>query len=576
MGSKERKVPNERAVAFVVARLSSSRLPNKQFRPIGEKTILEWIVGRLRNCRELEEIVIATVAEACNEPLRAFAEREGLPCFWYEGEVDHVTTRLRRAAEAFNADVCVLISADCPLVHAPAVDHLIRELRSNPKGDYVVVASDACGQRAATEGIAVARRRAWQLADDLSDTPELKEHQFPAIRLYRDRFIPHECWAPQELYGPHHRFSVDTYADLQFMDTVYKAVTNKGHPFEMPWVLRALRDNPPLRNINAHVHQRLLKETRHSVLCILDSGQEFGYGHLMRSQELALQIVERMGWPVAFLVDDERSATLLEEHGLRVFWGALGRPANASLCHRTHQTVEVLVPLHTSLLLDLSQRSLAPGWRQKIGASIPTVVLGNSHEWASEADLIIIPGMTGPERPGQQGPFAKDTQSAGENSETPLVSGWDYVILRRETREQIAQSENKEFDILARLNQSRQRELVRNFAEDHHLRAHILEGYDPHFPRLLAKAHIYLTEFDYSFYEALALHAYPVSWPTSAVQERDARIFYSCVGLAETIIENEGGLNTILRILSKSIPNRWYFSDGTPAIVQAISRLVCK
>lgn len=576
MGDKEGKVAEERAVAFVVARLSSSRLPNKQFRSIGEKTILEWIVGRLRNCKELEEIVIATVAEACNEPLRAFAEREGLPCFWYEGEVDHVTTRLRRAAEAFNADVCVLISADCPLVHAPAVDHLIRELRSNPKADYVVVASDARGQRAATEGIAVARRRAWQLADDLSDTPELKEHQFPAIRLYRDRFIPHECCAPQELYGPHHRFSVDTYADLQFMDTVFKAVINNGHPFEMPWVLQALRENPPLRNINVHVHQRLLKEARHSVLCILDSGQEFGYGHLMRSQELALQIVERMGWPVAFLVDDERSATLIEGYGLRVFWGALGRPANAPPSHRAHQMLEDLVPRHTSLLLDLSQRTLARGWRQKVGASIPTVVLGNSHEWACEADLIIMPGVTGPERPGQEGPFPNNTQSSGDNGEPPLLSGWDYVILRRETREQIAQSENKAFDILACLHHSRQRELVRNFAADQHLRVHILEGFDPHFTRLLANAHIYLTEFDYSFYDALALHAYPVSWPYSAAQENDARIFYSRVGLAETIIKNEGSLKTILGLLSESRPNRWHFADGTPAIVQAISRLLCK
>jgi spore coat polysaccharide biosynthesis protein SpsF (cytidylyltransferase family) len=40
----------ERAVAFVVARLSSSRLPAKQLRHIGPKSIIEWIMDALADC----------------------------------------------------------------------------------------------------------------------------------------------------------------------------------------------------------------------------------------------------------------------------------------------------------------------------------------------------------------------------------------------------------------------------------------------------------------------------------------------------------------------------------------------
>ncbi|MCB1788364.1 MAG: hypothetical protein KDJ33_19060, partial [Gammaproteobacteria bacterium] len=53
----------ERAVAFVVARLSSSRLPQKQLRQIGGKSILDWIMDELGACRELDQVVVATVAE---------------------------------------------------------------------------------------------------------------------------------------------------------------------------------------------------------------------------------------------------------------------------------------------------------------------------------------------------------------------------------------------------------------------------------------------------------------------------------------------------------------------------------
>ena len=138
--------------------------------------------------RDLDEIVLATVAEAENRPLQEFAEKNGIACFWYEGAVDHVTTRLRRAAEVYDADICVLVSGDCPLIHAPAIDQMICSLKENPDTDTVRLSADAHGQPPALQGIVVGRKKAWQLADDLADRPELKEHQFPVIGLCPELF----------------------------------------------------------------------------------------------------------------------------------------------------------------------------------------------------------------------------------------------------------------------------------------------------------------------------------------------------------------------------------------------------
>ena len=123
-----------------------------------------------------------------NRPLQEFAEKNGIACFWYEGAVDHVTTRLRRAAEVYNADICVLVSGDCPLIHAPAIDQMIRSLKENPDSDTVRLSADAHGRPPALQGIVVGRKKAWQLADDLADRPELKEHQFPVIGLRPELF----------------------------------------------------------------------------------------------------------------------------------------------------------------------------------------------------------------------------------------------------------------------------------------------------------------------------------------------------------------------------------------------------
>ena len=325
-----------RTVAFVIARLTSSRLSRKQFRKIGDKPLLKWIADNLKQSKELDEIVITTVASPENVPLQQFAKENNLTCFWYEGDVDHVTNRLAEAAQKFNADICVLISGDCPLVYAPAIDFLIQVLKQNPNHDYVSVEPYYKNQMRALEGVFVARKDCWLRADGLSDSPDLKEHFFPIIFKRPDLFKGKRCFLPEELYFREHRFSVDTWADLEFMNRVHDELLIEDNScFDLPNALTLLRKKPQLLEINAHVHQRGVAEDLKDVLVVVDAGNSFGYGHFIRSLELALQLTERLSWPVTFLVDDEKAAKLLEEHGLRFIWGALGRDPGNPENHKT-------------------------------------------------------------------------------------------------------------------------------------------------------------------------------------------------------------------------------------------------
>ena len=47
-------------VALIQARMTSRRLPNKVLLPIEGKTVLEHIYERLKYCKNLNEIVVAT------------------------------------------------------------------------------------------------------------------------------------------------------------------------------------------------------------------------------------------------------------------------------------------------------------------------------------------------------------------------------------------------------------------------------------------------------------------------------------------------------------------------------------
>ncbi|CAB1078818.1 hypothetical protein D1AOALGA4SA_6543 [Olavius algarvensis Delta 1 endosymbiont] len=488
----------DKAVAFVVVRLSSSRFPAKQFRTIGDKQILRWITDRLRTCRELDEIVITTVAEIDNEPLREFAQREQLPCFWYEGEVDHVTTRLRKAAEAHKADICVLISGDCPLVYAPVVDQLIRHLRNDPDADVVNANSEIPGYAPAIEGVLAARKRAWQLADDLSDRPELKEHQFPVIKMHPDLFKRIKCSISKQLCAPYHRLSVDTWADLEFMNELHQELADRGLRFELPDALDVLKEKPELCQINSHVHQRKLVEGIKRVFFVVDAGRHFGYGHLMRSMELSLQLTERLGYSISFMVDDQGAKNLLEDRGFRVVWGGFERSATSSPDNAPKPDYDEIFSTHDWVIFDIyGQRHLHRGWRKKAKLNMPVMVLDNADQWAREADLIVIPGVTGPSDEYNENAAAHMPKPAGNSKIKKILKGREYIILRRDIRRVNSQDPTKDIDILAYLHSAEDRNVFNDFAFDNKLKTIVVEGLDPDFPKLLARTRLYVGNFGY-------------------------------------------------------------------------------
>jgi len=302
------------SVAFIVARLSSSRLPGKQLRTIGGAPLLQWILSALKRCREVDRIVLATVAEVENQPLREWAGHQTIDCFWYEGATDHVTTRLRKAAEHYGADVCILISADCPLLDPQAIDALIRSLKATPGADYAVTPNDADHQSCMLQGVLVATRDSWQRGDDVSDRPELKEHHFPVFGLRPDLFTALPCWLDPALYGLYHRLSIDTWSDLSFCNRLYDLLKGENKDFTLANVVDLLKKQPHLKTINQHVHQKKLIENTQRLL--LAFSPALTLTAFAAYKKLALQIIDRLGWPIAFLNADEY-ADQIKEIGMR-------------------------------------------------------------------------------------------------------------------------------------------------------------------------------------------------------------------------------------------------------------------
>ena len=68
-----------KTVAFIPARLNSSRLPRKHLEDLGGKPMLQWTVDELAKCKTLDNIVICAPDLAVNHDLRKI---KGCERYW--------------------------------------------------------------------------------------------------------------------------------------------------------------------------------------------------------------------------------------------------------------------------------------------------------------------------------------------------------------------------------------------------------------------------------------------------------------------------------------------------------------
>ena len=102
-GASERE--HVRVVALVQARMGSAGLPGKVLKPIAGQPLLWHVVHRLKACRLLEEIAVATSSNPADDAIVEWCNAQGITVV--RGPEDDMLARYARAAEKLDADIIV-------------------------------------------------------------------------------------------------------------------------------------------------------------------------------------------------------------------------------------------------------------------------------------------------------------------------------------------------------------------------------------------------------------------------------------------------------------------------------------
>ncbi|MGF1626154.1 MAG: cytidylyltransferase domain-containing protein [Alphaproteobacteria bacterium] len=402
--------PVRRVVAVVQARMGSSRLPGKALMPLAGRPVIWHVLERLARAQRLDQVVLATTTAAADDALADYVT--GLGVVVVRGSERNVLARFIQAAELTRADVVVRITGDCPLVDPWLVDYLVDALAAdagyvqvNPDGVLIDEGIDPCTTWAL-----------HRLAAQAGDDPVAQEHVTSYFKLHPG-FVPvARCPAPEDRRLEGARISVDTPADLRFLERIYERMQAAPGDLDVVALVGLLRAEPELMTLNRHV---VRKQTRVDDRCVLircDGYAAIGLGHVVRCLAIAEALRDRHGLRVVLAVDQGRPAQdLVARQGFKLAEARCDGECEAAWIDRTLAATgaEALVlDIRTDLPADTVRR-----WRQR---GTVTAVVDDGSPRRLAADLAFFPPV----------PQLKDLDWSGFSG--ALFVGWDYLALRRE------------------------------------------------------------------------------------------------------------------------------------------------
>jgi spore coat polysaccharide biosynthesis protein SpsF (cytidylyltransferase family) len=172
---------NNKTILITQARLGSTRLPGKVLKEIKDKSLLQIHLERLKRCKSISEIIVATTPNAEDEIIYDKAIAWGVSAS--RGSESDVLDRFYQAAKNKGVDWVVRVTSDCPLIDPLLVDQVVDFVQKNDKdyGANIIVENYPDGQDVEVFKFS-ALEVAWKNAKLVSE----REHVTPYIRNNSD------------------------------------------------------------------------------------------------------------------------------------------------------------------------------------------------------------------------------------------------------------------------------------------------------------------------------------------------------------------------------------------------------
>ena len=235
---------------MIQARMSSSRLPGKVMKPLVGKPMIEHILKSLSNSKKISDIIVLTSTNKQDDVLVNYLKENNWE--YFRGDENDVLNRYYKAAEKYDADYIVRITADNPLIDHNVVDEVI-EKAIESKVDYA--ANDLVKTYPLGYRVEIISRKTLNEIERIAKDSLSREHVTLYVIKNKERFKVINVNAPKSLRHPGWRLTVDAIEDFNLIEKIFQNLYSKNKSIKYKEVAEFLLKNPNLLKINRNIRQ---------------------------------------------------------------------------------------------------------------------------------------------------------------------------------------------------------------------------------------------------------------------------------------------------------------------------------
>ena len=237
---------NKKVDIILQARLGSTRLPKKVLAKIGELSVFEFQVLRLKRSPLVNNIILATTQNKEDDILEEIAIKLNLKVV--RGSENDVLSRFCKALKISDSSLFIRITGDCPFIDHHLIKEVIDEFHKQ-KVDYL----SNCSPPFLPDGfdVEIFTRDALIVSQKNNLNNFQKEHVTPWMRDSGKFKIGH---IKRKENFSEFRVTIDEQEDLILARKIVRHFNNKNN-FKWHEIIDLLQKNPDLVKINSKFHR---------------------------------------------------------------------------------------------------------------------------------------------------------------------------------------------------------------------------------------------------------------------------------------------------------------------------------
>ena len=218
---------NNRKISVIIqARMGSTRLPGKILKTIQGVPMMQYVINRVELSELIDEVIIATTTNEKDNVIADFCKYNNIK--YFRGSEHDVLSRYYETAKAFNCDIVIRCTTDCPLLDCYVIENVVKKFLEG-NYDYAQNALFSYGYPSGFD-CSMCDFKTLEEYHLFETDMKRREHAIGSIVCHPDKYNILYFSDLYEDYS-HYHLSVDTQDDLYIITDIIEQFNNNEFKF---------------------------------------------------------------------------------------------------------------------------------------------------------------------------------------------------------------------------------------------------------------------------------------------------------------------------------------------------------